>query len=51
MGGPWRLHLVVAADKASHLESTMCFTPKNKKKKRRRKKVEHRKLGPQTTRD
>ena len=44
--------MVVAADKASHLESTMCFTPKKiKKNKRGRKKVEHRKLGPQTTRD
>ena len=44
--------MVVAADKASHLESTMCFTPKKiKKKKRGRKKVKQRKLGLQTTGD
>jgi len=31
MAGPWRLHLVVAADKTSHLGSTMCFTQKKTK--------------------
>ena len=29
--------MVVAADKASHLESNMCFTPKKIKKKKKRK--------------
>ena len=29
MAGPWRLHLVVAADKASHLGSALCFRQKN----------------------
>ena len=28
MAGPWRLHLVVAADQASHLWLAMCFRQK-----------------------
>ena len=34
MAGPWRLHLVVAANKASHLGLAICFRPKNGKAKR-----------------
>ena len=29
MAGPWRLHLVVAANKTNHLRSALCFRQKN----------------------
>ena len=29
MADPWRLHLVVAVDKASHLGEALCFRQKN----------------------
>ena len=31
MAGSWRLHLVVAAEQASHLGLVMCFRQKNGK--------------------
>ena len=34
MASPWSLHLVVAADKANHLGSAMCFRLKNDKAER-----------------
>ena len=34
MASPWSLHLVIAADKASHLGSAMCFRSKNGKAKK-----------------
>ena len=34
MAGPWRLHLVVAADKANHLGLAICFRQKNGRAKK-----------------